>query len=211
MLASHVIERFFSKREEQVGEVFSTSSAVDLLNDSLELVNAMKLFRKEAKLTWLSGETTLALPDDYMDEADDSIYLDGVRYFWQQYSGPNTEGIYIIPGETNISRLTAPTANEDVRFIYYAKAATVPADPGSTTILNGANIPGLQKYLLTSMLADAAEDYDNEPSVANSYRAQAQKAEVEIMKWRHTTFQTCSETRVENPQVAEYDLYLLGY
>jgi hypothetical protein len=209
--AVNLIERFFKRRDEQEDEVFSVATAVAFLNEAQQELIGLKLLVKEAVLSFAIGDPEIDLPDDFSALATDRAYMNGLAYLWQDYDGPTSAGLFILPGRKSIRLYPAPTATTEIRFKYFYIPPEIADDPDDDVeVMDGLVAPALDKFLIHRML-EMASFIDEEAQVAESYSVRAEKAKSEIVLWKQNTYNTEQAAWVEDPWIEESDAYVDNY
>ena len=208
--ADSLITRFFTRRDEQIGEVFSKASAVGFINEAQQELIGLKLIRKVAELTFLADTAELSLPSDFSVIKSDRAYMGSYAYLWLPYDGPTAEGLFLVPGGETIRLYPAPTVDTPIEFEYFANPTTIPDAPTSETVMSGLNIPSLDLFFLYTMLESAAL-VEDEAGVAEAYRHRAEKAMSDIVVWKSNTYGTDQSCWVEDPMWAAQDDYVSEY
>ena len=207
--AASILSRFFKRRDEQEDEVFTEAEAVALINEAQDELTILKLIRGEATLTFPIGTSEVALPDDFSALATDRAYYGGYAYLWNTYDGPTSEGLFIIPGYARL--YPAPTEETIVKFEYYKLPTAIDDAPaGSDEVMNGLDLPSLDRFILFRML-EASKATDEEDSVSQGYQHKADAAKAEMVLWRHQTYNGAQKSWIDDPMIAESDAYVSNY
>lgn len=209
--AVKLIARFFKRRDEQQDEVFSLATAVDFLNEAQQELIGLKLLVKEAVLTFPADDAEIDLPSDFAALATDRAYMDNYAHLWNDYDGPTSSGLFILPGRKAIRFYPAVPVDTEIRFKYFYVPPEIEADPDDDVeVMDGLVAPALDKYLLNRML-ELAAFIDDEAQMGEYYSNRADKAKSEIVLWKQNVYNTEQATWVEDPWIEESDAYTENY
>jgi len=207
--ATALLSRFFKRRDESPDEVLSTADAVALINETQQELLGMKLIRKKATLPWAADTEEIDLPEDFSAIASDRAYMDGYARVWQDYDGPDAEGLFLL--YDSIRLYPAPTATTEIEFLYYAVPTDITDDPAEDEeIMGGLVAPSLGRFFIFRML-EAAAMLDEEASIAQSLQYRGDAAKAELMLWRHQVYGADQAGWVDDPLITQHQDYVDSY
>jgi len=206
--ADTILSAFFKRRDEEPDEVFTTAEAVALLNEAQRELIELKLLITEAEIEWAAGEDEYSLPADFSALATDRAYYGNEAHAWRDYDGPTSEGLFLLPGKVRI--YPAPEESTTLRFQYFKNPTDITEDPEDDEyVMDGLVAPSLDKFLINSMLAEAAE-LDDDQTKVQSYTNKAERAFSKLIIWRNQTYSHQNEW-IPDPIVEEHDEYVDNY
>jgi len=201
-LATTLISRFFKRRDESVGEVFTTAEAVDLLNEAQHELAMLELVQKSLSFTFdASAYDEYSLPNDYMSMGYNGVNVAGEKVTfideadlssrypeWQSESSSDETAFAFIrrstAGKLKLRLFPDLSTDQTVDFTYIAMPTDIPDAPTTEYVMNGLSIPGVDRFLLYRMLEASAYN-DEEIDLADRFARRAESALQEIMTWKN--------------------------